>query len=126
MKRLTLQIDLNENEVFEKEVENAIKAKARELTRNKHSKMIEEEVQNEVKRLVDGNTWGYRDKLKSMVREITREEMKKVISDVEVESIAKKCVEDRIDYIVSSTTSEVERKCKMALENAISEAVQDK
>ena len=126
MKRLTLQIDLNENEVFDKEVENAIKAKARELARNEHSKLIEEEVRNEVMRLCDGNAWGYRDKLKSLVRELTRDEMKKVISDLDIETIAKNCVESRVDYIVSSTTREVEQKCQKALENAISEAVQNK
>lgn len=126
MKRLNLQIDLNENEVFEKEVEEAIRAKARELARNEHSKLIEEEVRNEVKRLCDGNSWGYRDKLKSLVRELTRDEMKKVISDLDIETIAKNCVESRIDYIVSATTREVEQKCQKALENAISEAVQNK
>ncbi|MBQ9700125.1 MAG: hypothetical protein IJV71_05820 [Lachnospiraceae bacterium] len=126
MKRLNLQIDLNENEVFEKEFEEAIRAKARELARNEHSKLIEEEVRNEVKRLCDGNSWGYRDKLKSLVRELTRDEMKKVISDLDIETIAKNCVESRIDYIVSATTREVEQKCQKALENAISEAVQNK
>ena len=126
MKRLNLQIDLNENEVFEKEVEEAIRAKARELARNEHSKLIEEEVRNEAKRLCDGNSWGYRDKLKSLVRELTRDEMKKVISDLDIETIAKNCVESRIDYIVSSTTREVEQKCQKALENAISKAVQNK
>lgn len=126
MKRLNLQIDFTENDVFEKEVENIIRAKARELARNEQAKLIDDEVRNEVKRLTDRNSWGYKDKLKSMVREITREEMRKVISDLEVESIAKKCVEDRIDYIVSRTTREVEERCEKALKNAINEKVQNK
>lgn len=126
MKRLNLQIDLKENEAFEKEIEDIIRAKAREIVRNEQSKLIEEEVQREVKRLVDGNSCGYGDKLKSLVRELTREEMKRTINDLDVETIAKTCVKDRIDYIVSKTTDEVERRCKTALENAINGAVQNK
>lgn len=126
MKRMNLVIDFNENEVFEKEVENIIRAKARELARNEHSRLIEEEVRQEVKRLTDGNSWGYRDKLKSIVKELTREEMKKTISDMDIKNIAEDCVKNRIEYIVSTTTNEIERKCRQALETAINEAVQDK
>lgn len=126
MKRVTLCIDLKENEAFEKEVEEIIRAKAREMARNEHSKLIEEEVRDEVRRLTESNSWGYRDKLKSIVRELTREEMKKTISDLDVEKVTKECVNDRIEYIVSKTTDEIEIKCKKALEDSISGAVQEK
>lgn len=126
MKRLNLQIDLKENEAFEKEVEEIIRAKARELARNEHSKMIAEEVSAEIKRLTDGNSWGYRDKLKSMVREMTRDELKRVISDMEVENIAKQCVKDHIEYIVSKITNDVEQKCKDVLDSVVNNAVQEK
>lgn len=53
MKRLNLVIDLKDNDVFEKEIENLIRAKARELARNEHRRLIEEEVAAEIKRLTD-------------------------------------------------------------------------
>ena len=126
MKRMNLVINLNENDVFEKEVENLIRAKARELARTEDRRLIEDEVSAEVKRLTDGNSWGYRDKLKGIVKDLTIEEMKKTISNMDIESIAQEKVNDRIDYIVSKTTSEVDRKCRQALENAIENAVQEK
>ena len=126
MKRLTLEIDLKENEAFEKEIEEIIRAKARELARNEHSKLIEEEVSKEVKRLTEGNSWGYKDKLKSIVKELTIDEMKKTITDLYVENITKQCVKDRIEYIVSKTTCDVELKCKQTLENTINTSVQNK
>lgn len=126
MKRINLRIDLVENEAFEKEVEEIIRAKARELARTEHSKMISEEVSNEIKRLTYGNAWGYRDKLKLMVKELTREELKRVVSDLEIKCIAEKCVDDQIDYIVSRVTNDVERKCKDVLDNTVNNAVQEK
>lgn len=126
MKRLNLQIDLKENEAFEKEVEEIVRAKAREMARNEHSKMITEEVSAEIKRLTDANAWGYRDKLKSIVRDLTREESKRVVSDLDIENIARTCVKDHIEYIVSKITNDVEQKCKDILDNTVNNAVQEK
>lgn len=61
MKRVTLEIDLKENEIFEKEVEEAIRAKTREIVRNEYEGIIQEEASKEFKRIFDANTYGYRD-----------------------------------------------------------------
>lgn len=56
MKRVTLEIDLKENEIFEKEVEEAIRAKTREIVRNEYEGIIQEEASKEFKRIFDANT----------------------------------------------------------------------
>ena len=48
MKRLTLEIDLSENEIFDEEVTKAVRAKVREAVRNARSEDIDNEVQQEV------------------------------------------------------------------------------
>lgn len=126
MKRVNLVIDLEENEVFDEEVRNLIRAKARELARNEHSRLINEEVSREIKRLTDANAWGYRDKLKGIIRELTIEELQKTVSNMDIENIAQEKVNDRIEYIVSKTTSEIDEKCRLALKNAIEKSVQEK
>lgn len=68
MKRLTLEIDLSENEIFDEEVTKAVRAKVREAVRNARSEDIDNEVQQEVERLFDGGSWGYREKLKNIVK----------------------------------------------------------
>ena len=57
MKRLTLEIDLSENEIFDEEVTKAIRAKVREAVRNARNEDIDNEVQQEVERLFDGGSW---------------------------------------------------------------------
>ena len=126
MKRLNLAIDLEENEVFDEEVRNLIRAKARELARNEHSRLINEEVSREIKRLTDANAWGCRDKLKGIIRELTIEVLQKTVSNMDIENIAQEKVNDRIEYIVSKTTSEIDEKCRLALKNAIEKSVQEK
>lgn len=44
MKRLTLELDLSENEIFDKEVTEAIRAKVREVVRNTCGEIIKEEM----------------------------------------------------------------------------------
>ena len=51
MKRLTLELDLSENEIFDKEVTEAIRAKVREVVRNTCGEIIKAEAECEVKRL---------------------------------------------------------------------------
>ena len=59
MKRLTLEIDLSENEIFDEEVTKAVRAKVREVVRNTCSEIIKEEAEREVKRQLGEVGWDY-------------------------------------------------------------------
>lgn len=126
MKRITLEIDLKENEAFEKEIEKIIRAKARELARNEHARLIEDEIRHEIQRLTNANSWGYKDKLKSIIRGLVNDELKKTVSDMDIEKLAKERVNDKIEYIVSNVTADVREKCKTVLEEIVIEEVRTK
>lgn len=126
MKRVDLSVDLSENEVFEKEVESFIRAKVREAVRNEHSEFVVNEVHKEIDRLFNNRLYDYRGRLKNIIRELTMEEMRKVILDMNIESITKESVGERIEHIVSRVTADVELRCNITLEKTINSAVQEK
>lgn len=68
MKRRSINVDLKENELFDKMIQELIRAKVKEVVRNEYGTHLQNAVAQEFKRLLDANTYGYRDKLNETVK----------------------------------------------------------
>lgn len=126
MKRVTLEIDLKENEIFEKEVEEAIRAKTREIVRNEYEGIVQEEASKEFKRIFDANTYGYRDKLKDAVKDAAAKSIKRTIAEQDIAGLTKEKIEEIVTYRVQYYSDIVDQKCTEVLQKRITASVEEK
>lgn len=127
MKRLTLNMDLEENEIFEKEVVEIIRAKAREIARNHQVCIIEEAVSAEIRRLFSNDCYGtYRRELKKIVEGCIHTQIRDFLSHEDIDQIAKEELARQMEFIISRTTSEAEEKCVSVLNQTINNEVMKK
>lgn len=127
MKRINLSIDLGENEIFEKEVEEVIRAKAREVVRNSYKKIIEEEAEREIERLFAiPAPCSYKDRLKHIVRNVVEDSIRKELNDVDINIIVREKTVKVIENKIESYSNSVDRRCKEVLEQKITESVEEK
>ena len=126
MKRVTLEIDLKENEIFEKEVEKVIRAKTREIIRGEYERIIQDEASKEVKRLFDANSYGYRDKLQDLVKQTAVRDIKMAIEEEDIVSLTKEKINEIVEYKVKYYSDIVDSRCKEVLEKTITKAVEEK
>ena len=69
MKQVNIQLNLEDNQVFDKTVTGIIKGKVREIVRNECLDIVEQEAKREVQRLLSGDSLGYRNKLSTMIKD---------------------------------------------------------
>ena len=124
MKRLTLEIDLSENEIFDEEVTKAVRAKAREAVRNASSEDINNEVQREVERLFNGELWGYKGKLNNIVKSAVYSAIEEAVKKLDLKGIIEQAVEDKMDLYMSRY--KVTERCEEALNIKVQGAVEKK
>lgn len=124
MKRLTLEIDLSENEIFDEEVTKAIRAKVREAVRNASSEDIDNEVQQEVERLFDNGSWDYRGKLKNIVKSAVYSAIEQSVKDLDIKEIIETSVTEKMDDYMSYY--KVKERCEEALNAKVQGAVEKK
>lgn len=124
MKRLTLEIDLSENEIFDEEVTKAIRAKVREAVRNARSEDIDNEVQQEVERLFDNGSWDYRGKLKNIVKSAAYSAIEQSVKDLDIKEIIETSVTEKMDDYMSYY--KVKERCEEALNAKVQGAVEKK
>lgn len=126
MKRMTLNIDLKENEVFEKEIEEIIRAKVRGVIRTEFGKVVGEESKKEVERLFKADTYGYRDKLKDLVKSAASSDIRKAIEEQDIVGLTKEKISEIVEYKVNYYSDIVDEKCKKVLDAKITVAVEEK
>ena len=119
MKRLTLELDLSENEIFDKEVTEAIRAKVREVVRNTCGEIIKEEA---VKRQLGEVGWDYyQGEIRNAVKSVAYSILEPIVRGIDFEEITKQTVDKRMDYTLSFY--DVEGKCEDVLKAKINDAV---
>lgn len=124
MKRLTLEIDLSENEIFDEEVTKAIRAKVREAVRNARNEDIDNEVQQEVERLFDNGSWDYKRKLKNIVKSAVYSAIEQAVKDLDIKEIVETSVAEKMDDYMSYY--KVRERCEEALNAKVQGAVKKK
>ena len=100
MKRITLNIDLEENKAFENEVEEIIKAKIRERVRNENIELIEREVEKEIERLTAANRWGYKTKLETIVSNLIENTVRRDIRSFDLNKIVEEKMNEKVDIVL--------------------------
>lgn len=126
MKRVTLEIDLKENEIFEKEVEKVIRAKTREIIRGEYDRIIQDEASKEVKRLFDADSYGYRGKLQDLVKNTAVRDIRMAIEKEDIVGLTKETINEVIEYKIKYYSDIVDSRCKEVLEKTITKAVEEK
>lgn len=124
MKRLTLELDLSENEIFDEEVTKAVRAKVREAVRNARSEDIDNEVQQEVERLFDSGSWDYKGKLKNIVKSAVYSAIEQAVRDLDIKEIVETSVAEKMDDYMSYY--KVRERCEEALNAKVQGAVEKK
>ena len=124
MKRLTLEIDLSENEIFDEEVTKAVRAKARETVRNVCNEDIYKEARREVERLFNGELWGYKGKLNNIVKSAVYSAIEEAVKNLDLKGIIEQAVEDKMDLCMSRY--KVTERCEEALNIKVQGAVEKK
>lgn len=124
MKRLTLEIDLSENEIFDEEITKAVRAKVREAVRNARSEDIDNEVQQEVERLFDSGSWDYKGKLKNIVKSAVYSAIEQAVRDFDIKEIVETSVAEKMDDYMSYY--KVRERCEEALNAKVQGAVEKK
>ena len=108
-KQINLSVNLEDNEIFTKELVNLLKAKTREVVRNNYLEIIGEEAQKEVARLSDPATVkalvksACEDYTKRTIYNLVREEMDRMKnSDVDdIKSVISASIEIRVESMVN-------------------------
>ena len=122
MKRLTLGINLSENEIFDEEGVKAVKAKVREIVRNTCGEIIKEEAEREVKRQLGEVGWDYyQGEIRNAVKSVAYSILEPIVRGIDFEEITKQTVDKRMDYTLSFY--DVEGKCEDVLKAKINDAV---
>lgn len=124
MKRLTLEIDLSENEIFDEEVTKAVRAKAREAVRNVCNEDIDKEVRREVERLFNGELWGYKGKLNNIVKSAVYSAIEEAVKKLDLKEIIEQAVDNKMD--VYTSRYKVTERCEEALNVKVQGAVEKK
>lgn len=143
MKRITLNLDLEDNEVLSKEIESMIKSTVEHRYKGYVNSIVDEEIQESIQNRVDQwkrDSWGQGSRIKRAVDdaisksikipELDKEEVFRFldgkIKDREClfESTISKCLNEKNlrEYI----TKEVERQLKEVLTSSIVKAIFDK
>lgn len=118
MKRLTLNIDLNENEIFEKEVIEVIKAKIRENAREFAN--FDDTIQNEIQKKIQAQS------ITSIVHQALYAVVRDEIAKLNLQQAIRKAVDEVLELKVHNFTGKADARCDEILTKLINEKVQEK
>lgn len=125
MKRVSLDIDLEENEAFDKEVQEIIRAKVRETVRKEYNILIQESALQEYRRIFDANTYGYRDRLEETVQNCAITGIQEVLEELNVPDLIKEKAIDIIDANMERYLKDAERRCKIAFDSIVTKQAEE-
>ena len=134
MKRLTLNLDLEDNQAFDKEVEHIIKAKVKSITNDNLEGFIEEAAKRALDRTFENKQYSYTSRIGEMavarVREVIESRVNYKVADYHIDDVVKNRVkqymdanEDRITAIIED---KFEDKCNEVIEKVINKKVEEK
>lgn len=130
MHRITLNIDLDANDLLEKEVVEAIKAETKRLTRERIDKIINESIDGviiERTRHWDNPDWRTRNQLEKMVDDAAMRALKKQNFGID-KTVVEREIEDRfkaIDTLAKTRLSYMDVQIEEAVERKVREYLND-
>lgn len=126
MKRVSIDIDLKDNEIFDREVTEIVRAKVREVVRNDFSDIIGEAVKTELNRIINGTGYAYKGKLESELKRVALPKVRDVIGDMDVNQIISDKVNELVEAKMNWYVEESTRQCKMTLNEIVTKEAAEK
>lgn len=126
MKKVSVMIDLRENEAFEKEVQNIICAKVRETVRDEYSLIIRDVALEEFKRLLDADTCGCQDRFHEAVKKCVDVGVKESLKELGLINLIGEKVTEITEAKINACSQDIERQCKIAFDSIILKQVEEK
>ena len=130
MHRITLNIDLDANDLLEKEVVEAIKAETKRLTRERIDKIINESIDGVIRertRHWDNPDWRTRNQLEEMVDGAAMRALKKYDFRIDKSKIISE-IDDRlkaVDNLAKMKLSYMDKQIEEAIERKVREYLND-
>lgn len=126
MKRVSIDIDLKDNEIFDREVSEIVKAKVREVVRNDFSNIIGEAVKMELNRIINGTGYSYNGKLESELKKAALPKVREVIGDMNVNQLISDKVNELVEAKMNWYVEESTRQCKLTLNEIVTKEAAEK
>lgn len=123
MKRVSINVDLKDNEIFDKETTGIIKAKVREIVRNDFSSIINKAVKAELSRLIDGTGYSYKGKLESELKTAALPKVREVITNMNVNQLIKDKANELVEAKMNWYVAESTKRCELTLNEIVTKAV---
>lgn len=126
MKRVSINIDLKDNEIFEKEVTEIVKAKVREVVRNDFSDIVGDAVKAELNGLINGNGYSYSGKLETELKKAALPKIREVIGDMDINQLITDKVNELVGTKMNWYIEESTKQCKLTLNEIVTREVAEK
>ena len=125
MKRVTLNIDLEDNQIFDEQVVETIKAKVRELVRNENYNYVASETKKELDRLIAESSW-----YSSTINRIIRDKISNIVHDVLTTTEMRQKFSDALDSesikYINRNQSVIESYCEAAVQKKLNDDIAKK
>ena len=125
MKRVTLNIDLEDNQLFDEQVVETIKAKVRELVRNENYNYVASETKKELDRLIADSCW-----YSSTINKIIRDKISGIVHDVLATDEMRQKLSDALDSesikFINRNQSVIESYCEAAVQKKLNDDIAKK
>lgn len=125
MKRVTLNIDLEDNQIFDEQVVETIKAKVRELVRNENYNYVASETKKELDRLIADSSW-----YSSTINRIIRDKISNIVHDVLTTTEMRQKFSDALDSesikFINRNQSVIESYCEAAVQKKLNDDIAKK
>ena len=130
MHRITLNIDLDANDLLEKEIVEAIKAETKRLTRERIDKIINESIDGVIRertRHWDNPDWRTRNQLEKMVDDAAMRALKKYDLGIDKSKIISE-IDDKlkaVDNLAKMKLSYMDKQIEEAIERKVRDYLND-
>ena len=125
MKRVTLNIDLEDNQIFDEQVVETIKAKVRELVRNENYNYVASETKKELDRLIADSSW-----YSSTINRIIRDKISNIVHDVLTTTEMRQKLSDALHSesikFINRNQSVIESYCEAAVQKKLNDDIAKK
>ena len=125
MKRVTLNIDLEDNQIFDEQVVETIKAKVRELVRNENYNYVASETKKELDRLIAESSW-----YSSTINRIIKDKISNIVHDVLTTTEMRQKLSDALDSesikFINRNQSVIESYCEAAVQKKLNDDIAKK
>lgn len=126
MKRVSIDIDLNDNKIFDKEVTEIIKAKVREVVRNDFSDIVGTAVKAELNKIINGTGYSHQGKLETELKRAALPKVREVIDDMNVNQLILDKVNELVEAKMNWYVAESTKQCKQTLNEIVTKEATEK